>query len=178
MQNLPKVGSSLPRQVDKISGGFIRTGDPCIQFKMAVQNVLSYSCCETSLVFFCLTLDKHYRTYDEISEALINGDVTGALIDTYVLGSRKDLFERLSLRVIKIYDYSTVYGMVLGGESRKLKKCFRRYIQRHKRKIFQAIEKHVEYVEVRRIVNIGSQEVHVSAASVCIQDLLLLAYIM
>ena len=146
--------------------------------KSVIIRVLCLSCCESSLVFFCLTLDKHYRTYDEISEALINGDVTGALIDTYVLGSRKDLFEKPSLRVIKIYDYSTVYGMVLGGESRKLKQCFRRYIQRHRRKIFQAIEKHVEYVEVRRIVNIRSQEVHVSAASVCIQDLLLPADIM
>ena len=35
LQNLPKVGSSSPGQVVKISVGFISTEDPFIQFKMA-----------------------------------------------------------------------------------------------------------------------------------------------
>ena len=90
-------------------------------------------------------------SYDEISEALLKGDVTGALIDTYVLGSRKDLFEKPSFRLIKIYDYSTAYGIVLGGEARKLRQCFRRYVQSHQQKIFQTIQEHVEFVEVRKV---------------------------
>ena len=35
LQNLPEVGSSSTRLVDDTSVGFIRTEDPCIQFKMA-----------------------------------------------------------------------------------------------------------------------------------------------
>lgn len=81
---------------------------------------------------------------------MLNGDVTGALIDAYVLGSRKDLFEKPSLRVMKIYDYSSAYGVVLGGESRKLRQCFRRYTKSHSMEISEVIEKHVDYVEVRR----------------------------
>ena len=78
----------------------------------------------------------------------MNGEVSGALIDTYVLGSRKDLFENPSLRLIKIYDYSTAYGVVLGGEAKKLRQCFRKYVQNNKERIFQAIQEHVEFVEV------------------------------
>ena len=80
----------------------------------------------------------------------MKGDVTGALIDTYVLGRRKDLFEKPSLRIIDIYDYSTAYGVALGRQSRKLMRCFGRYVQSHRKKIFQTVEKHVDLVEVRK----------------------------
>lgn len=50
---------------------------------------------------------------------------------------------------MKIYDYSTAYGVVLGGEARKLRQCFRKYVQSHKEKIFQTIQENVEFVEVR-----------------------------
>ncbi|KAJ7389036.1 hypothetical protein OS493_034171 [Desmophyllum pertusum] len=102
---------------------------------------------QTPGVAYIINTDKQYTTYDEISDALLNGEVTGALIDTYVLGSRKDLFEIPSLRLIKIYDYSTAYGVALGGDARKLRRCFRKYVQGHKKKIFQAIEEHVEFVK-------------------------------
>ena len=51
---------------------------------------------------------------------------------------------------MKIYDYSTAYGVVLGGEARKLKQCFRKYVQSHKEKIFQTIQEQVEFVEVKK----------------------------
>jgi len=103
--------------------------------------------------YFVVSLSgKSYTSYDEISAALVNGDVSGALIDTYVLGSRKDLFEKPSLRLMKIYDYSTAYGVVLGGEAKKLRQCFREYVQSHKEKIFQTIQEQVEFVEVRKEV--------------------------
>lgn len=120
-------------------------------------------------------LDKQYTTYDEISEALLNSDVTGALIDTYVLGSRKNLFEKPSLRVMKIYDYSTTYGVVLGGESKKLSKCVGRYMQSHRMEIFQAIENHVDSVEVRKMENRNAKCTCVSCGClICIQGLLLI----
>lgn len=54
---------------------------------------------------------------------------------------------------MKIYDYSTAYGVVLGGEARKLRQCFRKYVQSNKEKIFQTIQEQVEFVEVRKKYN-------------------------
>ena len=98
---------------------------------------------------FLSHLDNQYTTYEEIVEALLDGEVTGALIDAYVLGSRKDLFENPSLRVIKVFDYSSAYGLVLSGEAKKLRTCFGKFAQSHKKEIFETIESHVESVEVR-----------------------------
>ena len=100
---------------------------------------------------FLSHLDNQYTTYEEIVEALLGGEVTGALIDAYVLGSRKDLFENPSLRVIKVFDYSSAYGLVLSGEAKKLRTCFGKFAQSHKKEIFETIESHVESVEVRSL---------------------------
>ena len=104
-----------------------------------------------NLLSFLSHLDNQYTTYEEIFEALLDGEVTGALIDAYVLGSRKDLFENPSLRVIKVFDYSSAYGLVLSGEAKKLRTCFGKFAQSHKKEIFETIESHVESVEVRSL---------------------------
>ncbi|XP_022800571.1 uncharacterized protein LOC111338361 [Stylophora pistillata] len=91
--------------------------------------------------------DNQYTTYEEIANALLDGEVTGALIDAFVLGNRKDLFENPSLRIIKVFDYSSAYGLVLSGEAKKLRTCFGKFAQSHKKEIFQIIESHVESVE-------------------------------
>ena len=55
--------------------------------------------------------------------------VVGALIDTYSAGSSKEMFEQEHLRVIKILDYSSTYGVVMGKEAKKLKMCFKKYTE-------------------------------------------------
>ena len=54
----------------------------------------------------------------------------GALIDTYSAGSSKDMFEKEHLRVNKILDYSSTYGVVMGEEARKLRICFKHYTEK------------------------------------------------
>ena len=75
--------------------------------------------------------------------------VEGLLVDTYTMGSRKDLFEKPNLLVSQILDYKTTYGIVMGGDSRKLAHCFYSYHQGYKEEIFRRIERSVRTVEVR-----------------------------
>ena len=65
-----------------------------------------------------------------------------------MVGSKKHLFEKPFLRIYRIYDYSSVYGLVTGGDSRKLAKCFRNYMQENNARIFQHVADNVEAIEV------------------------------
>ncbi|XP_048582741.1 uncharacterized protein LOC5513116 isoform X3 [Nematostella vectensis] len=71
---------------------------------------------------------RDYQTYDEIYTDMVSGFVEGALLDTLGVGSRKDLFEKPFIRMHKFYDASFVRGVVMSGNSRKLKKCFHRHV--------------------------------------------------
>lgn len=79
---------------------------------------------------------------------LINKEVQGALIETYAIGARKDLFEKPNLRIVKIFDHSSVFGVVMGGVSRKLQKCFYGYMQMFRAEIFKQIEGNIDSIKV------------------------------
>ena len=92
--------------------------------------------------------DHEYHTFDDIYIALNERQVIGALIDTYSAGSSKDLFEQENLRVNKILDYSATYGVVMGVEARKLRRCFKRYTERvFASKISHHIQKNTEQLK-------------------------------
>lgn len=79
-----------------------------------------------------------------------------------MVGSKKHLFEKPFLRIYKIYDYSSVYGVVTGGDSRKLAKCFRSYIQGNTAKIFEHVSSNVKAIQVtvrRLLVNLGTNAI-------------------
>lgn len=79
-----------------------------------------------------------------------------------MVGSKKHLFEKPFLRIYKIYDYSSVYGVVTGGDSRKLAKCFRSYIQENTAKIFEHVSSNVKAIQVkvrRLLVNLGTNAI-------------------
>lgn len=50
----------------------------------------------------------------------INCEVKGMFIDVFIVGSKKDLFNWWDLWISKLLDYKVVYGVVLGGEVKKL----------------------------------------------------------
>ena len=85
----------------------------------------------------------------DIYDALNKRYVKGALVDAYSLGSRRDLFDSIGVRISKIYDYSSAYGLVLAGEAKKLQKCFRGYVSENRKDIFKIIEEHVHRIKVR-----------------------------
>ena len=89
-----------------------------------------------------------HRNFEDIYELLSSNKIRGVLIDGYMVGSKKHLFEKPFLRIYRIYDYSSVYGVVTGGDSRKLAKCFRDYMTENIEKIFQHVKDNVDTIEV------------------------------
>jgi hypothetical protein len=104
--------------------------------------------CVFNFVFEFL-LGKKYSNLEEIYSAMVNRDVKGVLVDAYTVGSRKELFERKDLRISKIFDFSSAYGVVLGGESKKLQMCFNSYLSEQRSYISQIIERNIRGIEVR-----------------------------
>ena len=65
------------------------------------------------------------------------------------MGSKKELFNRRDLRISKLLDYSAAYGVVLGGEAKKLQKCLQKYVSEQRSDISKIVEKNVETIEVQ-----------------------------
>lgn len=101
----------------------------------------------------CFILDKLYHSLEELSDALINREVDGILIDTYAGGTRKELFSKPFIRVARIIDYQTAYGVVIGGDSMRLRHCFYGYMRAHQAEIFSFVEELVKPITVSRIVS-------------------------
>ena len=95
-------------------------------------------------------IGRNYSTFGEVYQALLNREVKGILIDAYEAGARKDQINHKDIRVAKVYDYSSTYGVVLAGNSTKLSKCSYAYMQGNKAKMFRLIEKNAEVIEVGR----------------------------
>lgn len=95
---------------------------------------------------------KQYTNLQEVYEALTNREVKGMLIDAFTVGSKKHLFNRRDLRISKLLDYSSAYGVVLGGEAKKLQKCFQKYVSEQRSEISKIVEKNVQAIEVPCII--------------------------
>lgn len=93
-------------------------------------------------------LAKHYHTLEDLSEALLNREVDGILIDTYAGGTQRDLFSKPSVRVARVIDHQTAYGVVIGGDSMRLRHCFYGYMRSHQADIFKWVEQLVEPIKV------------------------------
>lgn len=61
---------------------------------------------------------------------------------------RQDLFSKPSIRVTQIVDYQTAYGVVISGDSMRLRKCFHGYMRSHQAEIFQYVDQLVEPIKV------------------------------
>ena len=92
---------------------------------------------------------KHYHSLEELSEALLNREVDGILIDAYAGGTQKHLFSKPSVRVARVIDHQTAYGVVIGGDSMRLRHCFYGYMRSHQAEIFKWVEELVEPIKVR-----------------------------
>ena len=97
-----------------------------------------------------LQLAATYRTFREVFSALESGKVMHALFDTYAIGSERALFDKAKhLHIYEIYDYSSTYGIVIGGESKVLQKCFNMFKKENIEEIFRNIKKNINSIEVR-----------------------------
>ena len=101
--------------------------------------------------YWSILTGKEYTNLQEVYNALINREVKGMLVDAFTVGSKKHLFNRRDLRISKLLDYKAAYGVVLGGEAKKLQKCLQKYVSEQRSEISKIVEKNVESIEVRRI---------------------------
>ena len=105
----------------------------------------------TTLFYGIIFSGQIHRNFEEIYELLSSNKIGGVLIDGYMVGSKKHLFEKPFLRIYRVYDYSAVYGVATGGDSRKLGKCFHNYIQKNIARIFQHVAENVEAIQVTSV---------------------------
>ena len=77
----------------------------------------------------------------------------GALIDSYTVGSRMELFKDGGFRMSKMIDYPSAYGVVMAGYARKLQKCFREFLKEERASVFEIITDNVQGVTVIKIIN-------------------------
>lgn len=87
--------------------------------------------------------ERKYTTLMDLYRSLKDRHVEGALIDSYTVGSRMELFSDGAVRANKMIDYSLSYGVVMAGYASKLQKCFREFLKEEKAAVFEIIKSNV-----------------------------------
>ncbi|XP_015757030.1 PREDICTED: protein sidekick-1-like, partial [Acropora digitifera] len=90
---------------------------------------------------------KEYHSMEEITQALLNREVKGILVDAYSAGLRNDLFSRPEFQVNEIVDYKTAYGIVLSPNARPLRKCFQSYLTAQRAELFAMIKDKIRPIQ-------------------------------
>ena len=80
---------------------------------------------------------------------MVDNKVFGSLIDTYTVASEQHLFNDKKLTVNRIFDYSLHYGVVLGGEARKLQPCLQRFLIQETDELYKIVTANVKPVKVQ-----------------------------
>ena len=95
---------------------------------------------------------REYRNLDEVYEALLSREVDGALIDALIAGSREDLFNSSGLRIYQTFQHSSVYGMVLAGETKKLQQCFEKFMKENSAMISAHVASKTSVIKVEGLL--------------------------
>ncbi|KAJ7390409.1 hypothetical protein OS493_025666 [Desmophyllum pertusum] len=90
--------------------------------------------------------ERRYTTLEDLYKSLNDRHVDGALIDSYTVSSRKELFSDGKLRMSKMISYPSAYGVVMAGSARKLQKCFREFLKEERASVFKIITENVQGV--------------------------------
>ncbi|XP_031558188.1 protein sidekick-2-like, partial [Actinia tenebrosa] len=91
--------------------------------------------------------EREYDSYDEIYDDLVNQRIKGALLDSFAVGSRRDLFEKPFIRIKSIYDLNLASGIVTARNSTKLNRCLRRFTRSNAKEISDTIKDNARAVE-------------------------------
>ena len=104
---------------------------------------------ENFLLF--LSTEKNYKNLEEIRAALEDGEIEGALIDTYVAADHKiELFSD-RIYVKEILDQPLGYGVVLSGAAVNVEQRCRDFINLHMSNIFHMITISTKTLDVSEI---------------------------
>ncbi|CAH3164520.1 unnamed protein product, partial [Porites evermanni] len=92
---------------------------------------------------------RQYSNMDDIRMALEDGEIQGALIDTYVIAEHKESLLSDRIFVKKILDRPFGYGVVLSGAARNVELRCRDYINMKITDIFQIIQNTTKTLDAR-----------------------------
>lgn len=92
--------------------------------------------------------ERKYKDFVEIRTALEDGDIDGALLDTYVAAEHKDEIFNEKIYVKEILDRPFGYGVVLSGAARNVQQRCRDYIQMQISEIFHTIQNSTKTLDV------------------------------
>ncbi|XP_031571664.1 uncharacterized protein LOC116305831 [Actinia tenebrosa] len=94
-------------------------------------------------------IDKEYQYYsiDDIHDALQNGNVFGALIDTYVAADQKDHLFDENIKVNKLLEKKIGYGVVLSGDAKVVQKRCNDFMKRKVEEISKVIQNYTSTLE-------------------------------
>lgn len=92
--------------------------------------------------------ERPYSSVDDIRMALEDGEIQGALIDTYVIAEHKESLLSDRIFVKKILDRPFGYGVVLSGAARNVELRCRDYINMKITDIFQIIQNTTKTLDV------------------------------
>ena len=92
--------------------------------------------------------EHEYKSIEDVRHALLDREVQGALIDTYVAAEYGDVIFQDGIKVNKLLDRSFGYGLVLSGSALYVKKQCRDYIAKDISWIYKIIEQRTKTLEV------------------------------
>ena len=98
-------------------------------------------------LLFHLT-ERKYSNLEEIRAALEDGEIDGALVDTYVAAENKGTLLDDRVFVKQILDRPFGYGVVLSGAARNVEQRCRDYIDLHISEIFKVIVNKTKTLDV------------------------------
>ncbi|XP_032241204.2 uncharacterized protein LOC5515526 isoform X2 [Nematostella vectensis] len=91
---------------------------------------------------------KAYPTLQASLDALLDGEVKGILLDSYVAGSLQHMLSAsASVEVNRVIEQSIGYGVVLGGPVASLEAVFRNYLMQNRQQVSRIIERHITPLE-------------------------------
>lgn len=71
------------------------------------------------------------------------------MIDNFILTASADVLKKNKLRLVREISHPVTYGIVMGLNSTKTEKCFRKYVRHYPQKIFEIIADKLIPVKVR-----------------------------
>ena len=126
---------------------------------MLYDNCNSFFVICLAMKYLCVTYgvyywpaEHQYSNLDDIRMALEDGEIQGALIDTYVIAEHKESLLSDRIFVKKILDRPFGYGVVLSGAARNVELRCRDYIHMKITDIFQIIQNTTKTLDVSFLV--------------------------
>ena len=85
----------------------------------------------------------------KMTQALLSGQIDGALVDNYVISHSLNLIENVPIRVEKYIDHEIFYGVGLASNSSRLERCMRYFVSNYPQELFEIIASKLRPLRVR-----------------------------